>query len=63
MLITYNNRGNAKSGLRDYAGAIKDYDKAIELDPTYKYARKNLIKAKVILNVKKFLSKIIKLFS
>jgi tetratricopeptide (TPR) repeat protein len=31
--IAYNNRGNAKEKLKDYYGAIADYNKAIELDP------------------------------
>jgi len=29
----YNNSGNAKQNLKDYKGAIQDYNKAIELDP------------------------------
>jgi tetratricopeptide (TPR) repeat protein len=29
----YNNRGNTKIDLKDYTGAILDYNKAIELDP------------------------------
>lgn len=31
--MAYNGRGGAKDDLKDYAGAIADYDKAIELDP------------------------------
>ena len=31
--MAYNGRGSAKDDLKDYAGAIADYDKAIELDP------------------------------
>jgi tetratricopeptide (TPR) repeat protein len=34
----YNNRGNAKSKLKDYYGAITDYTKAIELKPDYAIA-------------------------
>ena len=33
MLIAYNNRGVAKSELKQYKEAIADYDKAIELNP------------------------------
>jgi len=29
----YNNRGSAKIELKDYKSAIKDFNKAIELDP------------------------------
>ncbi len=31
----YFNRGNAKSDLKDYQGAISDYTKAIEINPQY----------------------------
>ena len=31
--LAYNNRGNAKSDLQDYQGAIADYTKAIEINP------------------------------
>ena len=31
----YFNQANAKDDLKDYKGAIADYTKAIELDPTY----------------------------
>ena len=34
-------RAEAKSSLGDYAGAIADYDKAIELDPEYAAAFSN----------------------
>ena len=37
----YNNRGSAKFNLKDYQGAIEDYDKAIELDPNYAKAYNN----------------------
>jgi tetratricopeptide (TPR) repeat protein len=37
----YNNRGNAKSKLKDYYGAITDYTKAIELKPDYANAYNN----------------------
>ena len=33
MQLAYYNRGFVKNGLKDYAGAIEDYTKAIELDP------------------------------
>lgn len=33
MPIHYDNRGVAKKNLGDYAGALADYNKAIELDP------------------------------
>ena len=32
----YFNRGRVKENLKDYAGAILDYDKAIELNPNLK---------------------------
>ena len=35
------NRGNAKAELKEYKGAIKDYDKAIELDPNFAGAYMN----------------------
>ena len=38
---TFNSRGNAKSNLRDFAGAIPDYDKAIKLKPDYAFAFNN----------------------
>lgn len=31
--MAYNGRGSAKDDLKDYEGAIADYDKALELDP------------------------------
>jgi tetratricopeptide (TPR) repeat protein len=39
--IYFNNRGNAKKDLKDYEGAIKDYDEAIRLDPKYVNAYNN----------------------
>ena len=44
--IAYNNRGVAKSSLGDKEGAIKDYDKAIELRPDYAKAYYNRGNAK-----------------
>ena len=37
----YNNRGISKSNLKDYNGAISDFNKAIELDPDYASAYNN----------------------
>lgn len=34
-LIAYNNRGNARSNLKQYKESIEDFDKAIELNPNY----------------------------
>jgi protein O-mannosyl-transferase len=42
----YNTRGNAKSDLEDYRGAITDYTKAIELDPKDPTAYNNMGNAK-----------------
>ena len=44
----YNNRGYAKYHLKDYTGAITDYNKAIELDPKYAlaYFNRGLVKTK-----------------
>lgn len=39
--FTYSNRGFAKSKLEDYKGALKDYEKSIELAPTNSYVYKN----------------------
>ncbi|MEI0490771.1 tetratricopeptide repeat protein, partial [Brachyspira pulli] len=39
--IAYNNRGNAKYNLEQYKEAIKDFDKAIELNPNYSNAYYN----------------------
>ena len=45
----YVDRGNAKSDLKDYQGAIADYNKAIEIDPQYAgaYANRGLVKNKI----------------
>tara|TARA_B100000780_G_C21069733_1_gene430387 strand:- start:1043 stop:1231 length:189 start_codon:yes stop_codon:yes gene_type:complete len=32
---SYNDRGDAKYNLKDYYGAIADYNKAIEINPNY----------------------------
>ena len=37
----YNERGRSKYEQKDYTGAIKDFDKAIELNPNYALAYKN----------------------
>ena len=37
----YNERGNAKKRLKDYTGAIADYNKAIQLKPDYAEAYYN----------------------
>jgi tetratricopeptide (TPR) repeat protein len=39
--VEYYNQGNAKRNLKDYIGAIADYTKAIELDPTFGHAYYN----------------------
>ena len=48
-LIAYNNRGNSKSYLGLYKEAIKDFDKAIELDSNYlnAYNNRGISKAKL----------------
>ena len=43
---SYVNRGNAKYDLQDFRGAIQDYSKAIELDPSYAVAYFNRGNAK-----------------
>jgi protein O-mannosyl-transferase len=45
--IAYSNRGTAKLDLGDKQGAIKDYDKAIEINPNYLYAINNRGRAKL----------------
>ncbi|MGN8545251.1 tetratricopeptide repeat protein [Bradyrhizobium sp. 13971] len=35
LAIAYNNRGNAYAAKGDYDGAIRDFDRSIELNPTY----------------------------
>ena len=35
MLIAYKNRGNARSDLGDFEGAIEDYTQAIQINPNY----------------------------
>ncbi|MCI7536262.1 tetratricopeptide repeat protein, partial [Candidatus Avelusimicrobium faecicola] len=44
----YYKRGNAKYDANDYAGAMADYNKAIELDPKYAYAYDNRGSAKYL---------------
>ena len=39
--IAYNNRGNAKYGLKDYQGAIADYTMVIAINPQLALAYKN----------------------
>ena len=46
----YFDRGNTKEDLQDYRGAIQDYSKAIELDPSDAYAYNNRGVAKYNLN-------------
>ena len=38
----YNNRGVSKENLEEYNEALKDYKKALELDPNYDIARENI---------------------
>jgi tetratricopeptide (TPR) repeat protein len=40
--IQYYNKGIRKTALKDYVGAKKDFEKAIELDPNYAFAHNNL---------------------
>ena len=47
---SYVNRGNAKYDLQDFRGAIQDYSKAIELDPSYAKAYYNRGDTKYFLN-------------
>ena len=42
----YNKSGLAKSDLKDYKGAIADYNKAIEINPDFSEAYENRAKAK-----------------
>ena len=37
----YNNRGNVKKDLQDWAGALADYNQALEINPRYAYACNN----------------------
>ncbi len=41
MADAYNNRGFAKYSMGLYEEAIKDYDKAIDIDPNYEKAKQN----------------------
>ena len=47
--VEYYNNGNAKLHLKDYQGAIKDYTKAIELNPDAEgaYYNRGLAKEKL----------------
>ena len=46
----YVNRGNSKYRLRDYQGAIADYNKPIQIDPQFASAYRNLNIAKELIN-------------
>lgn len=46
----YNIRGVAKSGLKDYTGAIKDYTSAININPDFITAYKNRLHARSKIN-------------
>jgi len=50
--LAYNNRGNAKTKLKDNQGAIADYTKAIELNSKYALAYTNRGTAKGIIGDK-----------
>ena len=50
----YKNQGNAKYDLQDYRGAILDYNKAIELDPTNVKAYNNRGMAKANANLQDY---------
>ncbi len=39
--LAYVERGNAKNDMKDYAGAIRDYDRAVRLQPGYQLAYLN----------------------
>jgi tetratricopeptide (TPR) repeat protein len=41
LLYTYNNRGISKHVLKDYKGALQDYDKTIGIAPEYGTAYHN----------------------
>ena len=47
--LGYYNRGFTKSQLKNYQGAIADYNKAIEIDPQYAvvYGNRGLVKYKL----------------
>ena len=47
--VGFNKRGNAKSNLKDYQGALEDFDSSIDLNPkyNYNYYRKGLLKIKL----------------
>jgi hypothetical protein len=47
MILKFINRGAAKDMIMDPAGSIKDYDKAIQLDPDYSEAYANRGVAKI----------------
>ncbi|MDC1492786.1 tetratricopeptide repeat protein, partial [Flavobacteriaceae bacterium] len=46
----YYNRGISKHNLKDYYGAISDYNKAIELDPNLALAYNNRAISKYFIN-------------
>lgn len=39
--VAYNNRGLARKGLNDLAGAVADYEQALKINPNYMYAYYN----------------------
>lgn len=50
FVVAYNNRGNAKAALKQYAEGIKDHNKAIEINPNYADAYYNRGLTKECLN-------------
>ena len=47
--VTFNNRGNAKFKLKEYTGAMEDYDEAIKLDSKIgnAYINRGILKERV----------------